>query len=75
MKYIVYGGEGCPACKQAVNELESRSKDYQYYDVYTDMEALEFLTTKGLRGIPQIFTDSGEHIGGFKDLTAHLAAS
>lgn len=75
MKYLVYGGDGCAACKQAVSELISRNKDFEYYDVYTDMNALESLTTKGLRGIPQIFTESGDHLGGFKDLLEHLSDS
>lgn len=69
--YYVYGGNGCPACKAAVDELTKRGKAFEYKDVYTDMEALEYITSKGLRGIPQIFLLS-EHIGGFKDLVELL---
>lgn len=70
--YEVYGGTGCGSCKNAVNELEKANIPFKYYDVYTDMGALEYLTSKGLRGIPQIFTDSGEHIGGYQDLVNKL---
>ena len=35
MKYLVYGGDGCASCKQAVSELISRNKDFEYFDVYT----------------------------------------
>ena len=70
--FKVYGGEGCSSCKVAIMELDKRSKEYVYYDIYSDMEALEFITSKGLRGIPQIFTDTGEHIGGYQDLVKYL---
>lgn len=70
--YKVYGGNGCAACESAKNELSKRGKEFQYFDVYTNMEALEYITSKGLRSIPQIFTDTGEHIGGYQDLVKHL---
>lgn len=70
--YKVYGGEGCGSCKAATMELDSKNLEYEYFDVYTDMVALEFITSKGLRGIPQIFTDAGEHVGGYQDLLKHL---
>lgn len=73
MTYIVFGGEGCSYCKQAVALLESKGLSYDYSDVrqsppltegitYRDV-LFQMMTERDLplpRSIPQIFLDKGD---------------
>ena len=79
--YLVYGGEGCSNCKQAVQLLNNKNINFVYKsfpDDYT-LEELTDLVGKPTRSIPQIF-QIGEnnqivHIGGLLELVKHLEDS
>lgn len=36
--YTIYGGANCTYCKQAVALLEMKGLDFQYKDIYDDVE-------------------------------------
>lgn len=58
---ILFSGSGCKACDALKAKLLSEGKDFQIYDVWEDDQALEFIMSKGLRTIPQLFLD-GEKV-------------
>lgn len=79
--YLVYGGNSCTNCKQAVQLLNNKNINFVYKsfgDDYT-LEELTELVGAPTRSIPQIF-QIGEnnqivHIGGLMELVKHLKDS
>lgn len=71
MKYIIYGKQGCVNCNKAKQFLDNKGIDYEYTDLGTNPEALEFILQEGYRQVPQIYAD-GEHIGGYEGLVGHV---
>lgn len=61
--YVVFSGDGCSRCVTLKDTLKARDIPYTEYDVYENQDALDFILSKGLRGIPQLFQD-GELIKG-----------
>ncbi len=81
--YLVYGGESCSNCKQAIQLLNNKNINFVYKsfpDDYTLGELTELVGTgTPTRSIPQIF-QIGEnnqiiHIGGLMELVKHLKDS
>ena len=70
--YKILGTPVCSFCNQAKELLSSKGLDYEYVDITTDPDSLKIFQDKGFRTVPQIFTDTGEHIGGYQDLLKHL---
>ena len=75
--FIVYGSESCPACKQVVQLLNQKNKQFVYKSFGQDYE-LQELTDLGVtsRSIPQVFV-MGEgnvlkHIGGLLETVKFL---
>lgn len=54
---VVFSGEGCTACETLKATLKNKELTYKEYDIWKDTEALTFLMSQGLRGIPQLFLD------------------
>lgn len=54
---VVFSGEGCTACETLKSTLKNKELTYREYDIWKDTEALTFLMSQGLRGIPQLFLD------------------
>lgn len=54
---VVFSGEGCAACETLKSALKNKELVYKEYDIWKDTEALTFLMSQGLRGIPQLFLD------------------
>lgn len=72
--YTIYGKSGCTYCDRAKEILKSFGKEYLYIDVEDDLDALEFILSKGSKTVPQVFLDD-VHIGGFTDLKTHLVTN
>lgn len=77
---IVYGGEGCSNCKQAVQLLNQKNKTFIYKSFGEDYEIQELIDL-GItsRSIPQVFV-MGEgnvlkHIGGLMEVVRFLKDS
>lgn len=75
--FIVYGGEGCSNCKQAVQLLNQKNKTFIYKSFGRDYE-LQELIDLGItsRSIPQVFV-MGEgnilnHVGGLLETVKFL---
>lgn len=75
--FIVYGGVGCSNCKQVVQLLNQKNKQFVYKSFGQDYE-LQELTDLGVnsRSIPQVFV-MGEgnvlnHVGGLMETVKYL---
>lgn len=75
--FVVYGGVGCSNCKQVVQLLSQKSKQFVYKSFGQDYE-LQELTDLGVnsRSIPQVFV-MGEgnvlkHVGGLLETVKFL---
>lgn len=73
MKFTVYGKDSCPACKKAVDLLETYGKEFDYIDVSQDKEALRYIKEElQAKTVPQIF--EGDHyIGGLDHLRVMIS--
>ena len=75
--FIVYGADSCPACKQAVQLLNQKNKQFVYKSFGQDYE-LQELTDLGVtsRSIPQVFVMSEgnilNHVGGLMETVKYL---
>jgi glutaredoxin len=75
MKIEIYGAEWCGFCKSAVSLCESKSMQYEYFDVddTSNLRSLEERMGSKVRTIPQIFKDGQFLPGGFTGLQQELA--
>lgn len=75
--FIVYGGDGCSNCKQVVQLLNQKNKQFVYKSFGKDYE-LQELTDLGVtsRSIPQVFvvTEGNvlKHVGGLMETIKYL---
>lgn len=76
MLYIIYGKEQCPNCIKAKDLLESRDKEYVYFDVEDNQEARQFVLDSGKRNLPQVYKQISnnvtEYLGTYQGLVADL---
>ena len=69
--YTIYGKQGCSNCAKAKQFLDQKGIEYEYIDLGTNPEALEFVLSRGYRQVPQVFLD-GQHIGTYAGLVGHV---
>ena len=51
----IYSKTVCPYCVQAKNYLQAKNIAFREINIEQDTEAREFITSQGLRTVPQIF--------------------
>ena len=51
----IYSKTVCPYCVQAKNYLQAKNIAFREVNIEQDTEAREFITSQGLRTVPQIF--------------------
>lgn len=66
--YKIYGQGNCPYCDRAMELLISKGIQFEYINVMEDPAALEMFRGMGLRTVPQIWDEQGNHIGGYQEL-------
>lgn len=54
---VVFSGKDCPKCVELKTKLKAEGKSFEEFDIWDNSEALQFLMSKGLRSIPQLFSD------------------
>lgn len=69
-EFIIIGQENCSYCKKAEEQCRAWGLPYVYYDLSHHRWLKPLLAKAGLTTVPQIFTTTGLHIGGFSDLEA-----
>lgn len=70
--YTVFGITHCPSCDKAKRLLDQKGKDYAFVNLDYEPEKFEKLANLGLRSVPQIFDEDGNHLGGFEELYLSL---
>ncbi|MDO5047676.1 MAG: glutaredoxin family protein [Anaerococcus sp.] len=60
----IYTSSSCVFCKAAKQYFDEKNINYEELNVDTNKEAVEYLVSKGYRGVPVINID-GEDIVGF----------
>lgn len=69
--FDIYGKPSCRYCYSAKEFLDSKEIQYTYTDISEDLEALEWILSKGFRTVPQIYLGD-KHIGGYEDLVKFI---
>ena len=74
-KLTIFGyAEGCPACDDLKSLFDLLSVPYTYHAIARDSPARASLRASGYETLPQVFSPSGEALGGYSDFrkTARL---
>ena len=69
----IYSKQNCQNCVKAKSLLKNYKIDFEEIAVDKDVSAQEFLVSKGLRGVPQVF-DGESLVGGYEQLFKYLLA-
>ena len=51
----IYSKNNCPFCVMAKNYLQSKNIAFREINIELDQEARDFITSRGMRTVPQIF--------------------
>ena len=70
--YVIIGTRKCTYCDQAKSLLIDRYSDYIYYDLDTHPWLKSMFKMTKLKTVPQVFMSTGELVGGYEELKAHL---
>ena len=62
----------CDFCTSAKNLLSENNHEYINVILDTSEKKKDFKKRTGLKTVPQIYTDSGHHIGGYEELKEYL---
>jgi glutaredoxin 3 len=66
----IYSKNNCPFCVMAKNYLQSKNINFREINIEQDTEAREFIQSRGLRTVPQIFMDGKIFVeGGWSGLS------
>ena len=60
MKVVVYSKNNCPACERVKARLKMKAVEFEVKNIDTDMDAMDFIASKGHRSVPQVYVD-GAH--------------
>ena len=66
--YIIIGAGNCVHCVRAKQFCDKRNIPYTYYDLGCHAWLKSLIKKTDLTTVPQIFTTTGLHIGGYSDL-------
>lgn len=70
--FTIYTTENCVFCTKAKTLLNSHNCEYVNVILDTPEKKIEFKETTGLKKVPQIYTDTGYHIGGYEELVTYM---
>ena len=69
----IFGKKNCPQCDQVKALLESNNLGYEYIDLMSNIEAMQYAKKQQWKSVPQIFCN-GEHVeGGLRELQEMLS--
>jgi glutaredoxin 3 len=66
--YTIYSKAGCIFCDAAMELLDKHKLAYQEIKVPGNEEAMKLFKENQWKTVPQIFSSSGNYIGGYQDL-------
>ena len=70
--YTIYTTENCVYCKESKNLLVEYNKEYLEVKLDNQKKVTDFKENTGFTTVPQIYRESGDHIGGYEQLRDHL---
>jgi glutaredoxin len=70
--FTIYTTIDCDFCTSAKNLLNESNREYVNVILDTSEKKKDFKERTGLKTVPQIYTDSGHHIGGYEELKEYL---
>lgn len=70
--FLILGKDDCPWCEKAEDLLIETGLGVLYEDIYDHPHYLSLLKMAGLKTVPQVFSPSGKHIGGYEELVMHI---
>lgn len=71
--YTIWGTDTCSWCTAAKEFLTSKNEPYKF-NLIRSSNLMEFLElTNDAKTVPQIFSPTGERIGGYEDLVKYLS--
>ena len=70
--YTVITRDNCPYCVKAKEALSGASLAYQEYNVQHDKWMLTLIKQAGHKTVPQIYSPTGDYIGGYTELLETL---
>ncbi len=71
--YTLYTTENCEWCVLAKNLLFSHNLEFVNVILDTPKKKKEFKESTGHSTVPQVYSESGEHIGGYDQLVEFLS--
>lgn len=66
--FTIVGTPKCTYCTQAKSLLDQKSLPYTYIDLTETPWVLTMFKMIGLKTVPQVFSPSGDHLGGYVEL-------
>ena len=69
----IYTGDRCTYCTNAKRLLNRENIAFSEHNINME-ENKFFLQDKGFKTVPQIYTDTGHHIGGYEELKKYLTS-
>ena len=70
--YTLYTTENCIWCSRAKSLLFSYNLEFIVVILDTAEKKAEFKSRTGLKTVPQVYSESGEFIGGYDELVEYL---
>ena len=67
----IYGKKNCPQCDQVKALLESNNLGYEYIDLMSNIEAMQYARKQQWKSVPKVVIN-GTLIGGYKDVVEFL---
>ena len=72
MMYVMVSRRNCPYCEKASKLINSRGGSVSHYSLEESKWLLDLFKKADILTVPQIWTYTGEHIGGYTELKERL---
>ena len=72
MMYVMVSRRNCPYCDKARQLINSRGGSVSHYSLEESKWILDLFKKADLKTVPQIWTYTGKHIGGYTELKEYL---
>jgi len=70
--YVLVGRVDCPHCSKAMGLLRDSGYTVNYYSLNDSKWVLDLFNKSGIKTVPQIWDQEGNHIGGYTQLKTLL---
>lgn len=72
MMYVMVSRRNCPYCEKASKLINSKGGSVSHYSLDESRWLLDLFKKADILTVPQIWTYTGEHIGGYTELKERL---